>query len=72
MKTVTDYQILCAQSPSDLSQKVKIGIEAGWQPHGVMNVNGFFSQPMVKYLEDSAEYKYQQAKHRGPTGKHLS
>lgn len=68
MKTVIDYQILCAQNPSDLSQKVKIGLEAGWQLHGIMSVNGFFSQPMVKYLEDSNEYKYQQAKRGGLTG----
>ena len=47
---MTDYIIVSALNPGDLSRKVREKISEGYQPFGnmVYTNNGYYHQPMVK------------------------
>lgn len=75
MKTVINYMVVCTKDIVYLSEKVRSSLESGWQPYGnliYLEHASTFSQPMVKYLEDSNEHKIQQINRMGATGRHLS
>lgn len=53
MARIVDYKIENDSSSIHLSQKVRVAISEGWQPHGAMTISpdDYCYQPMVKYEE---------------------